>query len=178
LGRSPTLTAEKRDPEKPFLPKCCNGTDFRGGKKGCKNTGTELSSSTGDAAGMARGLTQGAAFAPAPLPTAQPPAPAGAGRELVCFSLRETWTGIKHPAVTLCRFAGEGCPSQAEDAASLLSAEKVAHLPASACHAAGEGSPPPPTLCLIPTIFCSVPKVSLTPSPSTLSPAPVRIFMR
>lgn len=120
---------------------------------------------------------------PLPLPTAQPPAPrvptpARAGGELVCLSLQETWMGIKRAVVTLRRSAGEGCRLQAEDAARLLSVEKAAHLPASACHVAGKGSPLPPVLCLILSIFCSVLEVSLTPSPSTLSPAAGRIFMR
>lgn len=55
---------------------------------------------------------------------------------------RKRGWGIKRAAVTLRRSAGEGCRLQAKDAARLLSVEKVVHLPASACHVAGKGSPP------------------------------------
>lgn len=159
-------------------------TEDLGGKKGLQRAGTTPSSRQGDAVGVPQGFTRTEQpFFRVPLPTAQPPAPhplppALAGRELLPLSLRKTWMGIKHTAVTLPLSTGEGRRLQAEDAARLLSVERVAHLPASACHVVGKGSPLPPILRLIPTVFCSVPEVSLTPSPSPLSPAPGRIFMR
>lgn len=154
------------------------------GKNGHQIPGTKLSSNMDGAVRVPQGSScPEQPFALVPLPTARYPAlcaltPGRVGRELVCLSLQKTWVGINHTAVTLCRSAGDGCWWQAEDAASSLSVERVAHLPASACHVAGNCSHLPPVLCLIPSIFCSVPEVSLTPSPSTLSAAPVRIFMR
>lgn len=163
---------------------------WKRGKKRSPKCRREAERQQGRCCGTASGIhPHGAAFRPATSPHSSAPSPtptdssscwrrAGVPQPAENMDGGKTWMGIKCAVVTLLLSAGEGCRLQAEDAARLLSVEKAAHLPASACQVAGKGSPLPPVLCLILSIFCSVLEVSLTPSPSTLSPAPGRIFMR
>lgn len=165
------LNLEKRDPEKPFLPKHHNEMDWRWEKlvTECRHKAEQQH---GWCCGSASGVHLPREVM-VPLPTAQVSALSALalvhpGRGLACLRLQKTWMGMKCTAVILHCFAEEVCRVQAEDAARLLSVDKAAHLPASVCHVVGRSSLLPPALCLIPSIFCSL-TLSIYPFP--ISPA-------